>query len=56
MKTLVVSHVTLVINYLVVTVGLVRVMAAGMVIRSYAEEVISVLCMFILQLFNNKCC
>ena len=39
MKTLVVSHVTLVMSYLVVTLGPVRVMGAGVVVMLCAEEV-----------------
>ena len=39
MKTLVVSHVTLVMSYLVVTLGPVRVMGAGAVRKPTVEEV-----------------
>jgi len=39
MKTLVISHVTLVMSYLVVTLGPVRVMGAGVVVMMCAEEV-----------------
>jgi len=39
MKTLVVSHVTLVMSLLVVTLGPVRVMGAGVVVMMCVEEV-----------------
>ena len=39
MKTLVVSHVTLVMSLLAVTLGPVRVMGAGVVLILFAEEV-----------------
>ena len=39
MKTLVVSHVTLVMSYLVVTLGPVRVMGAGVVVLSCVAEI-----------------
>ena len=39
MKTLVVSHVTLVMSKLVVTLGPVRVTGAGVVVILYVEEV-----------------
>ena len=54
MKTLVVSHVTLVISYPVVTVGPVRVMGAGVVMRPCVVEV-STLYVYVYDFLSVTC-
>ena len=47
MKTLVVSHVTLVMSQLVVTLGLVRVMRTGVVLMLHVKQVPAIYFVFL---------
>jgi len=54
MKTLVVLHVTLVLSKVVVKLGPVRVMGAGVVVRPHVAEVSCVLCACLWLFYNDN--